>query len=73
MDTTSDPFVRGDLVTLRDHPTPEEPLGRVLSITPDGDHAEVAWHKNPGHEHEVTEEPTVMLRRVHESEMDPAA
>jgi hypothetical protein len=73
MDTTDDPFVRGELVTLREYLTPDEPLGRVVSVTPDGARAEVAWHKNPGHEHEVTEEPTVMLRRVHESEMDPAA
>ena len=72
MDTTDDPFVRGELVTLRDHETPEEPLGRIVAVTPDGGRAEVAWHRFPGHEHEVTEEPTVRLRRVHESEMDPA-
>jgi len=72
MDTTDDPFVRGELVTLREHVTPDEPLGRIVSVAPDGERAEVAWHRYAGHEHEVTEEPTVMLRRVHESEMDPA-
>ena len=72
MDSTSDPFMRGELVTLREYLTVDEPLGRIVSVTPDGVRAEVAWHKNPGHEHEVTDEPTAMLRRVHESEMDPA-
>ncbi len=42
-----------------------------LSVTPEGDRAEIGWHKRQGHEHEVTLEPTEMLRRVHESEMDP--
>jgi len=71
METTDDPFMRGELVTLREYATPDEPIGRVVSVTPDGERAEVAWHKYPGHEHEVTVEPTVMLRKVHESEMDP--
>ena len=71
MEATDDPFLRGELVTLREFPTPAEPLGRIVSVTADGEQAEVAWHKYPGHEHEVTAEPTVMLRRVHESEMDP--
>jgi hypothetical protein len=73
MNTTDDPFMRGELVTLRDHATADEPLGRIVSVTADGARAEVAWHKYAGHEHEVTEEPTARLRRVHESEMDPAA
>ena len=71
METTDDPFLRGELVTLREYETPDEPIGRVVSVTPDGARAEVAWHKYPGHEHEVTVEPTLMLRKVHESEMDP--
>jgi hypothetical protein len=62
-----DPFRRGDLVTLRD--VEPEPLGRVVTVTPAGDQAEVAWFKHAGHEHEVTLEPTLSLRRVHESEM----
>ena len=68
---SEDPFLRGELVTLREHETPDEPLGRVLAVSADGSRAEVAWHKHAGHEHEVTEEPTARLRRVHESEMDP--
>ena len=71
METTDDPFLRGELVTLREYPTAVEPLGRIVAVTPDGEQAEVAWHKCPGHDHEVTVEPTVMLRRVHESEIDP--
>ena len=67
-----DPFLRGELVTLREYESAAEPLGRIVSVTPEGDQAEVAWHKYPGHEHEVTVEATEMLRRVHESEMDPA-
>ena len=71
METTDDPFLRGELVTLREYETADEPLGRVLTVSADGSRAEVAWHKYAGHEHEVTEESTVRLRRVHESEMDP--
>jgi hypothetical protein len=64
-----EPFLRGELVTLRQYRSAAEPLGRILSV--EGDRAEVAWFKNPGHEHQVTVEPTELLRRVHESEMDP--
>lgn len=66
-----EPFLRGELVTLRQYQSAAEPLGRIVSVTPEGDRAEVAWFKNPGHEHQVTVEPTELLRRVHESEMDP--
>jgi hypothetical protein len=66
-----EPLQRGELVTLREYAFAAEPLGLVLSVTPRGDRAEVAWTRYPGHEHEVTLEPTAMLRRVHESEMDP--
>jgi hypothetical protein len=66
-----EPLQRGELVTLREFSSPAEPLGRVVSVTPDGNRAEVAWTRYPGHEHQVTVEPTAMLRRVHESEMDP--
>lgn len=72
MERTDEPFLRGELVTLREYTTPGEPLGRIVSISAAGDRAEVAWHNFPGHEHEVTEEPTATLRRVHESEMGPA-
>jgi hypothetical protein len=68
-----DPFLRGDLVTLREYESAAEPLGRIVSVTPDGDRAEVAWYKHAGHEHQVTLEPTDLLRRVHESELDPEA
>ena len=64
-------FQRGELVTLRQYETAAEPLGRILSVTPAGDRAEVAWHSENGRERPVTEEPTVNLRRVHESEMNP--
>jgi hypothetical protein len=60
-------FQRGDLVTLRD--VDPEPLGRVVTVTPAGDQAEVAWLRHAGHEHQVTLEATAWLRRVHESEM----
>jgi hypothetical protein len=33
--------------------------------------ADISWSKRVGHAHEVTLESTAMLRRVHESEMDP--
>jgi len=64
-----EPFQRGELVTLRD--VDPAPLGRILTVMPPGDRAEIAWHKGTGREHEVTVESTVSLRRVHESEMDP--
>ena len=66
-----EPFQRGELVTLRQFESAAQPLGRIVSVTPDGDRAEVAWTRRAGHVHEVTLEPTAMLRRVHESEMDP--
>jgi hypothetical protein len=68
-----EPLQRGELVTLREYSSPAEPLGLVLSVAPGGDRAEVAWTRYPGREHQVTLEPTAMLRRVHESEMDPEA
>jgi hypothetical protein len=71
MESTDEPFVRGELVTLREYATAAEPLGRVVSVTADGESAEVAWHSYPGHDREVTVEPTLMLRRVHESELNP--
>ena len=66
-----EPFRRSELVTLREFESAAEPLGRIVSVTPGGDRAEVAWHTRAGHEGEVTLEATGMLRRVHESEMDP--
>ena len=68
-----EPFLRGELVTLREYRSAAEPLGRIVSVTPGGDRAEVVWFKNPGHEHQITLEPTEQLRRVHESELDPGA
>jgi hypothetical protein len=67
-----EPFLRGELVTLRVFESASEPLGRIVAVTPEGDRAEVLWHRHAGHTHEVTLESTQMLRRVHESEMDPA-
>jgi hypothetical protein len=66
-----EPFKRGQLVTLREFESRAEPLGRIVSVAPDGDQAEVVWHKRPGHEREITREATARLRLVHESEMDP--
>jgi hypothetical protein len=66
-----EPFKRGELVTLREFASAEEPLGRVVSVTPAGDEAEVVWHRRLGHKDEVTVESTQGLRRVHESELDP--
>jgi hypothetical protein len=71
MQRTDDPFMRGELVTLREYVTTDEPIGRVVSVSSAGARAEVAWHRRPGRDHEVTVEPTSLLRRVHESEMDP--
>ena len=71
MERTDDPFRRGELVTLREFDTAAEPLGRVVSVSADGDRAEVAWQRYRGREDQVTVEPTIMLRRVHESEIDP--
>jgi hypothetical protein len=62
---------RGELVTLREYRTLAEPLGRVLSVTPAGDRAEIVWRGELGQGQRVTKEPTVNLRRVHESEMNP--
>lgn len=64
-----EPFGRGDLVTLRD--ADPAPLGRILTVTAGGDQAEIAWHTRAGQTHQVTLEPTVLRRRVHESEMEP--
>ena len=66
-----EPFHRGELVTLREFESPAEPLGRILSVTPAGDRAEVAWHTRAGLEHQITLEDTADLRLVHESELDP--
>ena len=66
-------FKRGELVTLRDLSFSAQPLGRIVSVTPEGDEAEVVWHRRAGYKDDVTVEATEMLRRVHESEMDPKA
>jgi hypothetical protein len=66
-----EPFLRGELVTLRQFESAAQPLGRIVSVMPESDQVEVAWHKRGGHQHEVTVEAVEMLRRVHESEMDP--
>jgi hypothetical protein len=68
-----EPFKRGELVTLRQFESADEPLGRVVSVTTAGDAAEVVWHRRDGHKDEITVEPTGSLRRVHESELDPRA
>jgi hypothetical protein len=64
-------FQRGELVTLRVYETEGEPLGRVVSVTPDGRRAEISWQSDVGREHRVTVEPTAQPRYVHESEMNP--
>ena len=64
-------FQRGELVTLRVYESEAEPLGRIVSVTPDGERAEISWQSAVDREHRVTVEPTVQLRRVHESEMNP--
>jgi hypothetical protein len=64
-----EPFQRGELVTLREYVSEAEPLGRVVSVTPDGERAEVSWQPAAGDEHRTTIEPTAHLRRVHESEL----
>ena len=66
-----EPLRRGELVTLREPESAAEPLGRIVSVTPEGDRAEVAWHTGRGHEKQITLEQTEMLRRVHESELPP--
>ena len=64
-------LLRGELVTLRRFESAAQPLGRIIHVSTEGDQAEVAWFKRQGHAHEVTVEPVEMLRRVHESEVDP--
>ena len=64
-----EPFQRGELVTLRVYETEAEPLGRIVSVTSDGQRAEVSWQPAAGNEHRVTIEPTSHLRRVHDSEL----
>ena len=56
-------------MTLRQYRSKAEPLGRIVSVTPDGKQAEVSWQPATGDEHRITIEPTAHLRRVHESEM----
>ena len=46
-----EPFQRGELVTLRDVDPP--PLGRIVTVDPAGDRAEVVWHKRAGQEHQA--------------------
>ena len=58
-------------MTLRQYQSKTEPLGRIVSVTPDGQRAEVSWQPATGTEHRVTVEPTIQLRRVHESDMSP--
>ncbi len=55
-----EPFQRGESVTLRDAATPT--LGRIVSVN-------VEWHRRTGHDHEITSEDTITLRRAHESEL----
>jgi hypothetical protein len=66
-----DRFQRGELVTLRVYESEAEPLGRIVSVTPDGERAEISWQSDVGREHRVTVEPTTQLRHIHESEMNP--
>jgi hypothetical protein len=66
-----EPFQRGELVTLRVYESEAEPLGRIVSVTADGQRAEVSWQPAAGSERRVTIEPTAHLRRVHESELSP--
>ena len=49
------------------------PLGRILTVTAGDDQAEIAWPTHAGQAHQVTLEPTVWRRRVHEPEMEPEA
>ena len=62
-----EPLRRGETVALANAPT--DTVGLVLSVTADGTSAEVRWQTRPGHEHELTVEPTAALRRIHESEI----
>ncbi len=62
-----EPFQRGESVTLRDAATPT--LGRIVSVSPDGSRVDVEWHRRTGHDHEITSEDTITLRRAHESEL----
>ena len=64
-------FHRGELVTLRVSQSEAEPLGRIVSVTSDGERASISWQSGLGREHRVTLEPTAQLRHVHESEMNP--
>jgi hypothetical protein len=67
----AEPFRRGELVTLRQYDSPAEPLGRIVTVSPTGESVEVSWHRREGHDRQVTRESTTLLRRVHESEVNP--
>jgi hypothetical protein len=60
-----EPFATGDAVTLSDA---QHTMGRIIGVSDDGRTVEVHWHRRPGHDHEVTQESSQAIRRVHESE-----
>ena len=59
-------FAEGESVMLTNAPT--DTLGRIVAITNDGRIAQVRWERRPGFEHQVTDEYTASLRRLHESD-----
>jgi hypothetical protein len=60
-----EPFVEGETVTLTDM---DHTLGHIVGVSADGATVEIRWQRRPGHDHDVTVEPTSLIRRVHESE-----
>jgi hypothetical protein len=60
-----EPFTEGEAVTLNDV---DHVLGHIVGVSDDGASVTIRWQRRPGHDHEVTVEPTTALRRVHESE-----
>lgn len=45
-------------------------LGHIVTVSDDGGTVEILWRRRPGHDHDVTIEPTAAIRRLHESDED---
>ena len=60
-------FLPGEAVTLTDT---EHTIGHIVAVSEDGATAEILWRRRPGHDHDVTLEPTELNRRLHESDED---
>jgi hypothetical protein len=60
-----EPFLPGESVTLTDT---DHTIGHIVAVDDAAGTVEVRWLRRPGHDHDVTVEPTSLIRRLHESE-----